>query len=324
MTRSLRLYLPALLREWWALIGLASGVIGYVVSVVAKVSVPVTIWVSLFGACLVIAQFRVYHKLRVATLPEAAVPLPQWAGFATHANSDGAWLSAVIWGRPAPGGWVSGEYARIRGLIEDHFGISAGEMGGRSYSSGADFKWPAADFTPLFHCQVGINGLGAVVIQWRNSDDTVPLRWVVSNVLTALEFVVKGGIDSVIRRGKDRVCVLALGNWPAGGVTCEDVVSAERTEQFVQGYKVSRQYKIKPKIDAWEVARDFARAVLGDGGYVDFDEQLNALARENFPRIRVGGEEAGLSPGIEVSEEVDAQVGAGLATEVAEIERRDG
>lgn len=115
MTRSLRLYLPALVREWWALIGLASGLIGYIVSVVAKLSVPVLFWVSLFVACLLVGQFRIYHRLRVAVLPDdAAGPLPQWAGFATHANSDGAWLSAVIWGRLASGGWVSTEYARMR------------------------------------------------------------------------------------------------------------------------------------------------------------------------------------------------------------------
>jgi hypothetical protein len=324
MARSLRLYLPALLREWWALVGLASGVIGYVAAVVAKLSVPVAIWVSLFVACLVLAQFRVYHKLRVAAMPNAMVPLPQWAGFATHANSEGAWLSAVISGRPVAGGWVSTAYTHMRALIEDHFGIPAGEMGGRSYSSGADFKWPPADFTPLFHCQVGVNGLGAVVIQWRNIEDAIPLRWLVSNVLTALGFVVEGGIDSVIRRGKDRVCVLALGNWPAGGIVTEDVVSAKRTEQFVQGYKVTRQYKIRPNFDTWEVARDFVEAVLGDGGYVGFEEQLKLLAPENFPRLQVL-REGGTGPtGGEASEEAGAQVVAGLATETGSIEGPDG
>lgn len=65
MWRSLRAYLPAVIRHWWVLVaGILAAAVGLVADIRSNFALPVSVWAIAFVAALVVAQFLAFHDLR--------------------------------------------------------------------------------------------------------------------------------------------------------------------------------------------------------------------------------------------------------------------
>jgi hypothetical protein len=274
---TLRDYIPRLARQWWTLLGITSSLIGYVLSIAVGLHLSPLLWVGLFAASLTVAQVVEYHKLRLVSAPSDFPALPQWAAWVTHANADGCWLSVVAYGRPASP-WTSARYQYLKEAVSRFSGLALSELGGRSYANGAELRWPVGNETPVLHCQVGIDGIGVAVFQWRTTDNPVKLRWVLRWVAEIVTFMTSDEIARIIRSGKDRSCIVALTNWPEEGVDPTDLLSdLKRTDQWVRGYRLDQKYALDRKVDPWTISLHFASQLLADGGYVEYEHRLGQL-----------------------------------------------
>lgn len=284
MRNSLRTYLLAVLRQWWTYAGLAAGIVGYGLDIFTGLKVPAPIWIVLFAGCLIVAQYLVYHDVHTKLGAVNAKPLPQWAMWAHNANSDGAWLSLMVVGRPPTGPFETSTLDKIIEATVTTVGLSRDDLRIETFAGFLRIKSPNIDGTPEFLLQLGIGDYGIVVMQWRTQANPVSLAWVLRHLELGLAFTQLDVIQRVIRKTGTRRYSVSLGNWPEAGVTPEPLLKPRRiSTNWMKGGQVLRQFSVTRKQKTlWPILLAFAAAVLGDAGYVDFEARLASLTAESL------------------------------------------
>jgi hypothetical protein len=284
MRHSLRTYLAAVLRQWWTYAGIAAGIIGYGLDVFTDLKLPVTVWIALFAGCLVIAQYLAYHDVHTKLAAVNAKPLPQWAMWAHNANSDGAWLTFMVVGRPRAEEIQTAILDEIITATAESVGLARHELRIETFAGFLRIKSPDADGTPEFLLQLGLGDYCIVILQWRTQANPVSLGWVLGHLESGIEFTQLEIIEGVFRKRGVRRYSVSLGNWPDAGVTPEPLSNLRRlSANWMKGGRVYREFRVSGKQKSlWPILLSFARAVLGDAGYVNFEPSLAMLTRQSL------------------------------------------
>src|SRR5260370_38203157 len=93
---SLRIYVPKLVRQWWASIGLLFGLVGFILQVTGLFQPPNIFWLVVAVVTIAIAAFQLFHSDRVAaadrTIARLGPALPRWAELPVHGNRYATYL----------------------------------------------------------------------------------------------------------------------------------------------------------------------------------------------------------------------------------------
>ena len=96
---SLRIYVPKLVSQWWASIGLLFGLAGFILQVSGLFQPPSIFWLIVAVVTVAIAAFQLFHSDRVAaaerTIERSGPALPHWTGLALQGNRDATYLATV-------------------------------------------------------------------------------------------------------------------------------------------------------------------------------------------------------------------------------------
>ena len=284
LRHTLRSYLPAVLRQWWTYAGIAAGVVGYILDLIAGLKIPFAVWIGVFLGCLIVAQFLAYQQIHQRLLAFEAPRLPQWALLAHNANADGAWLTLLVVGDSPKKPLNTAIFAQLVSATVDQFGLDRGAIRVETFSGFLRIKFPNVDTTPEFLLQLGTDSRGIIGLQWRTTADPIPLAWILHHLDIAMHFTLSDAGQLVVRRPGKRKYSVSLSNWPQGGVSIEALLQARRlSDNYVRGSRVYREFTLtKSDSDGWSAICQFAAAVLGDSGYVEFEAALAALSRDSL------------------------------------------
>ncbi len=279
---SLRAYIPAVLRQWWTYAGIGSGLVGYLLDLFTELKIPLVTWITVFAACLIVAQFLAYHEVRTALgLRDRGLQVPPWAMHVCSASGDGAWLTTLLIGDAPKKPLDTTRYRDLVTAIDRHFGLTEESRKVESFADMLRVMSPKGDgFAPEFLLQLGPGRHGALCIQFRTQADPLPLRWMVQQLDTMMAFLLSDVSDVVVSR-KNRGYTLCLSAWPEGGIDACDIVTAHRLSQnFVRGSRTMGTYKLgKNDRDGWSAIRMFVATVLANAGYAEFEPSLELVTR---------------------------------------------
>jgi hypothetical protein len=279
---SLRSYLPAVLRQWWTYIGIGSGLVGYLLDVFTDLKILPAYWIAGFVVCLTVAQFFAYHEVRAAlALRDRGLQIPLWAMHVCNANADGSWLTVLVIGDAPKTKFDTTCYRQLVAAIDQQFELTEESRKVESFADFLRVTVPKRDGgTPELLLQLGAGQHGALCIQARTQADPLPLFWLVQQLDRMMSFLLSEASELVVRQ-KNREYTLCLSEWPDGGIDTGNLVTAHRLSQnFVRGSRTMGAYKLaKGDLDGWGAIRAFAKTVLANAGYTDFEASLAATTR---------------------------------------------
>ena len=280
---SLRAYVPAVLRQWWTYAGIGSGLTGYFLDLFTGLTVPPVAWLAVFGGCFLIANFMVYHDVRMAlAMRERGLQVPPWTMHVCSASGDGAWVTTLLIGDAPRQPLDTTKYRELVAAIDRHFGFSEESRKVESFADRLRVMTPKASdgFAPEFLLELGPGRHGALCIQCRTPADPLPLHWMLQRLDEMMAFLLSDASETVVSR-KNREYTLCVNALPEGGIDVGDTVTAHRLSQnFVKGSRTTGTYKpAKNDRDGWGVIRAFVSTVLANAGYTEFEPSLAAVTR---------------------------------------------
>ncbi len=200
-----------------------------------------------------------------------------WASL--NARGDGSHLSVILYGFPPKKPWTQEDYPPIISAAVNAFQIDADQIDVATFHEVLRVDSPKSP-NPFFHLQAGIAHSGVLNVKYRLAP---PLEIVdiMIRVDDMIWFVNSKVNRYLIDPSKRHDVVLALNDWPEGGINVKGIVSANRlSKQPLAGNQVIREYGLTKKTDTWEIAKHFAGVLLAESGYVGFQAELDRLTRK--------------------------------------------
>ena len=192
------------------------------------------------------------------------------------ANADGSWLTVEIWGDPTGNAWDSTLSQRV---ISDWLVLSDTQDAQVDIEPFANFvriRNPKGSGTPDWQLQVGGEPPTAVW-QARTNVDPIDSVWIVERLEVGLSFLLSPVVRQVIAANPRRLMLLALSNWPEGGIDAANLASAQQPykTRWTKGNRVAtRPLAIETRDDLSRAVTDFLSRTLQDGGFVNFESEL--------------------------------------------------
>jgi hypothetical protein len=287
--RPLREYALAVAKKWWAGTGFLLTLIAYLALVFSGFSISALWWLVVSLAVLAAAQYAVFQDLK-RSIPTVAEPPPQMAMWAYHvasANSNGAWLTVLMWGDRGGAAWDSVLTQELISASLNTLGVDASSVDVQLTAHFLSVHTPKGDGTPIINVQ--LDGEPPTVLwHWRTQDDPVDLVWVLDRLETSFSFLMSPVTEKLVRPNPRRTLLLGLSGWPAGGISANILPDAHQPYQrrFVTGSRsVSPHQSLFGRDDARQVLSDFSRRILQDAGFVDFESNLAAEVNRRIDRL---------------------------------------
>lgn len=284
---SLREYAGAVARKWWAYIGVLLGIGGYLASLSTALVIPSWAWITLSVGSLAAAQFAAFRDVRSELIRATEKPPPMaiWAWHSTSASSDGAWLTAIIWGDGKQ--WDTGVAQRLVSAVLARLGLTESDVSIELFADALRVKTPKGGFTSDVYVQVGERP-PTVLWQFRTDQDPVDFVWLLDRLTTAVGFAQSDLGTHLIAAGPRRRMMFGLSNWPAGGVSKGLLGDAKRpfpADYLSSNRVVSPHYVVSTLQDVTNAVTDFCALVLRGAGWVDFEADLTRDIGERVSRL---------------------------------------
>src|SRR5258708_1519675 len=138
---SLRIYVPKLVSQWWASIGLLFGLAGFILQVSGLFQPPSIFWLIVAVVTVAIAAFQLFHSDRVAaaerTIERSGPALPLWTGLALQGNRDATYLATVGCSQdPKVARPSTAQFPALDSELLSVLGVSGQPLERRSFTSG--------------------------------------------------------------------------------------------------------------------------------------------------------------------------------------------
>jgi hypothetical protein len=281
-------YVKAVFIKWWWLVGIAAAVASEIAFVFIHFQFPPAVWVGLFVVAFLVANVQVFHQMRPPTDAES-LGLPYWASMTTNASADGTWLVVIQYGFAPKKRVDTAVYQSVVAKLADHFGFDPASLGVDSFGSGVRVRFPAGVGTPRFMVEfggelvpIGSKESRAFAVSRRINDNPLHIGWVLSRLDEALTFLLATAPTHVTNPKRLRRVLISLNGWPEKGITIDGLLTATpSSKDYWAGNKATATFTVSKNTDAWTLARQFGAMVLGQAGYMGFEDHLASLTRED-------------------------------------------
>jgi hypothetical protein len=282
---SLRIYAPKLVSQWWASIGLLFGLAGFILQVSGLFQPPTIFWLVVAVVTVAIAAFQLFHSDRVAaaerTIERSGPALPHWSGLALQGNRDATYLATVGCSQdPKVARPSTAQFPALDSELVSALGVSGQPLERRSFTSGFETTLYGPQQATLRRAKVEVTGSVFLLAEWRMESDPVDLATVLVRAIDGVRALRRGECARVL--GKRAWIGIALMQWPAGGISTQDVLAVQRwSDGQHRGQSVNLFSRPSRRDSDWSVVLAFAVKVLSDAGYVGFEDSLHSLTEDS-------------------------------------------
>jgi hypothetical protein len=203
------------------------------------------------------------------------------------ANADGSWLTVEIWGDSTGAGWDSSLSQRV---IDDWLaqsGVLAAQVDIEPYASFVRIRSPKGSGTPVWQLQIGGEPPTAV---WQSRTDSDPIdsAWILEQLEVGLSYLLGRVVREVIAANSRRLMLLALSNWPDGGIGGAAMANAQQPSgtRWTKGSRVATApLAIGTRDDLSRALMDFLSRAFQDGGFVNFETDIQGRVEALTERL---------------------------------------
>lgn len=278
---SLQIYLPKLVKQWWASVGLLSALVGLIIKLTGLAQPPTLFWIVAAVLTIAIANFQLFHSDRMAAteqLTERQGPaLPYWVGVGLQGHRDATYLAVIGCSQDSKSSPPSGgDFPNLDRELTEVLGMPTVMPERRSFSSGFETTISGPQQITLRRAKVDITGAVFLQMEWRLDTEPVELATLLTRAVDGVRALRHGAC--AVALGKRPWIGIALIQWPTAGISCSGLITAQRwSDGDHRGQSVNLFSRLRRNYNDWSFVLEFAEQLLSDAGYIGHERELRAL-----------------------------------------------
>lgn len=188
--------------------------------------------------------------------------------------------AAVLYPEGAPA-FGSAEKRALHSAVATHFDFASSAAVLESTSTTLQITSPERERGRIV-ARFRADGSASVRVTRRFT--AIPWQWVVGEAYFALQCLRAPQVQTVYPVVKESQATLVCADWPEAGVSISDLMPGQPRPHGGphRGYTVSGQHEMSSDTDLWGIVIDFARLVVADAGYLDFERHLASQDSREF------------------------------------------
>jgi hypothetical protein len=127
------------------------------------------------------------------------------------------------------------------------------------------------------------DAVGVLSLQCLNSQDQINLGWLRTHLDSMLQFIFSTHVKGIL--GNIYNISITLSNWPSNGFSSQGYFDAIQQEYTSPGHSLTEHYIIEDSTILWSIILAFCDAILGEAGFINYEDKLKMLPRGLYPSI---------------------------------------